>query len=341
MDTTDSPVTGEFRFSISTPPLRTLSDLNQDFYRSYPRAYFWHTALAALSVHLDSRRALAPLLEGQKIVDGGPNLLQLQIDEDTLNEDLDKSMKLQIGNVYYHALETLVRLFLAHGPATKDSPWLELGRESVFQVFKGKKVTRLAGLDPSWTGEHPGDDEIQYVFAPVREPDETTVERLGYTKEWIVFAAKQLLDTTSYNAFKHGLAVQTGEESFAFYNKDSDPRLNPEATPYLEAGGDALIVLEREKTNEGHQWIRRVAYLRLNERLAILDVATKMINVILTIGEGRFVTGKVEDQIILPHFSPDKLMAISREGALSFNALRMELGMVDPAKPHTRKRKKR
>jgi hypothetical protein len=138
-------LTAKLEFSVGTPAFLSLSDLNKEFYRSYPRDYFWHSMLVAVSAVVDAPAALATLLETQDLNDGVSHVLRLRLDEKEVDpEQLGKSMKLQIGNIYFHALETLVRLFLAHGPETRDSPWFALARENDFRKFKEKKVTALA-----------------------------------------------------------------------------------------------------------------------------------------------------------------------------------------------------
>lgn len=300
--------------------------------------------LVAISAIVDARAALATLLETQSLDDGVSHILKLRLDDESVEPDkIAKSMKLQIGNIYFHALETLVRLFLAHGPDTRDSPWFALARETDFKKFKRSKVLKLAKVTSDWTGEAQEDAFFRHVLAPVKgDPDEPTRAALSRAKQWVAFASKELLDAASYNAFKHGLAVPGGEELVAVYSKEEDPRINPDGESFLSAKSDALVVLERQRQTDGSfNWFRRMRYLKMNERIGVIWSAHRMLQTILTIGEGRFVTGKVEGEIWLPPYDPQQMISATRKDGISMEGLTMGLGFSDPPAPRQGKKRKR
>jgi hypothetical protein len=197
-------------------------------------------------------------------------------------------------------------------------------------------------VTPDWAGETSEDETFRHVLAPVREPDEPTRAALSRAKRWLAFATNELLDSVSYNAFKHGLAVPGGEEKLAFYSREEDPRINPDGDSFLSAEGEALVVLERQRQPDGSfNWLRRMRYLRMNERLGVIVTAHRLLQTILLIGEGRFVTGKVEDEIWLPPYDPQQMFSASRKEGISMEGMTMDLGFSDPSVPKQSRKKKR
>jgi hypothetical protein len=177
--------------------------LNDRFYDGFPRDYFGHTLMLALAVLQSPKQVLSVLMEDQYL--GGSddeNVLHVRLDPEEIDENrYRQSAKLQIANLYYHALETLVRLFLAHQPGV-DRPWLEMARETDFRKFK-EKIGRIARLEPEWDNSHPEDEWFRLAFWPERNPKDEDARRLTAAKQWMHLAAKEILDGPAYNAFKH------------------------------------------------------------------------------------------------------------------------------------------
>jgi hypothetical protein len=174
----------------------------------------------------------------------------------------------------------------------------------------------------------------------VPEPDQQIRAALSRAKRWLTFASQELLDSASYNAFKHGLAVPGGEESLAFYSKEESPRIKPNGDSFLSARGDALVALERQRQTDGSfHWRRRMRYLRMHERLGVIWTAHRLLQTILIIGEGRFVTGKVEQEMWLPPYDPQQMFSATRKDGISMEGMTMDLGFIDPPARKASKRR--
>lgn len=115
--------------------------------------------------------ALRPLIDGARLQDHEDSyVLEVKIDDPSEDEisSIAAMGRLRVASLYFHALETLVRLYLAHLPGV-PLPWFAISREVDFRKFK-KKVAKLSKIseDPSITDDV--DDSVQDVFRPAAEP---------------------------------------------------------------------------------------------------------------------------------------------------------------------------
>lgn len=320
------------------------SSLNERFYDGYPRDYLGNSLMLAVAAIQSPERTLSGLTENQYIRGGeDENVLHLRMDPEDIQENsFRQTGKLQVANLYYHALETLVRLFLAHRPGV-ERPWLEMAGETDFRRFK-EKVARIARCEPLWDGSHPEDEWFRIAFWPEESTDERETWRLTAAKLWMNLAARETLDGPAYNAFKHGLAVQAGEEILGLYPKGEDPRQKDDAKPLVQAEGDALIVLRREKGPRGSRhWVRETRWLRLKERIAVIYVVQLYyLPALLAVGANRFL-GRPLDELSLPEWGPGQaLQHVYREGAgFRFTEFSQALGIVDPPKAKKRRKRRR
>lgn len=130
-----------------------VDELNRMFYARYPRGYFKAALQLAAAAYHDPRGALSPFSE-QATLKGeeGEGALQIQV---TVEPDDVKAFRetarLQIATIYYHALETFVRLFLAHAPGV-ECPWMQLARDEGPPFVQ--KLKQLAGCQLN--GKEPG-----------------------------------------------------------------------------------------------------------------------------------------------------------------------------------------
>jgi hypothetical protein len=113
------------------------------------------------------------------------------------------------------------------------------------------------------------------------------------------------VDSPAYNAFKHGLALQAGDELVALLRKGEDPRQQEDAEPLLKAERDALIILRNESGPDGSRhWMRETRWLRLREKVAIIFVVHRWyIPAILSVGASRYLGEPLED-FELPVWGP-------------------------------------
>lgn len=305
----------------------SLRTLHERFYDGYPRNYFHdalHLAIAALQ---SPAQALAPLQEDQYLPTESGKSLHLRLDQEDIHEEnIRKTAKLQLANLYYHCLETVVRLFLAHHPQV-DVPWLEMVREYDFREFK-RKTAEVARFASDWTGSHPEDEWFRLAFWPVATPDEDGIRRLSAAKQWMGLAALETLDGPAYNAFKHGLAMQAGEETVGFYPRTLDSEEDEE--PIFEAKGDALIILRQDRqAGGGREWIRETRWLKLPEKIAVIYVIQKYyIGTLLTVGARRFL-GRSLTNLSIPDWPPAEALQHARKEGLSMDRFTVSLGLED------------
>lgn len=310
-------------------PFQGVHEINQSFYQSYPREYFEIELHAALSLITNPRQALAPLIEGTHFQDHkDSHVLQIKIDEPS---DDDSSFagaaRIRVTELYYHSLETLLRLYFAHLPDV-EVPWFAVSRETSFRKFRAK-VGELSELPSSHTEESAIDEHVRHVFLPVAELTEEQRQALRRTRVWLTFAATELLDTYAYNAFKHGLALHEGEEKIAMYSPEQDPRHDPSGRPFVGGEGPALIYLSREPTSDDeYEWVRHSRFLYLSEKTSIITTVARTIKTCLQVGEARYVTGEL-DVVWLPHYLPPDVTAAARNGDFHLEGLSMPLGFVE------------
>jgi hypothetical protein len=171
-----------------------LKHVDERFYEAFPRDYFHDSLMLALAALQAPRRTLSVLTEDQFFRGSDDeNVLQLRLDPDDLDEEsYRKTAKLQIVNLYYHTLETFLRLFLAHRPGV-DRPWLEMARETEFRKFKSK-AAKLARISATWDGSHTEDEAFRLAFWPERSPDDQDARLLSAAKEWMRLAASETID---------------------------------------------------------------------------------------------------------------------------------------------------
>jgi hypothetical protein len=319
-----------------------LKHVDERFYEAFPRDYFHDSLMLALAALQAPRRTLSVLTEDQFFRGSDDeNVLQLRLDPDDLDEEsYRKTAKLQIVNLYYHTLETFLRLFLAHRPGV-DRPWLEMARETEFRKFKSK-AAKLARISATWDGSHTEDEAFRLAFWPERSPDDQDARLLSAAKEWMRLAASETIDGPAYNAFKHGLGLQSGEELLAWYPAGQDPRQNRDAEPVFKADGDALILLRWEKEADGSRhWVRETRWLRLKEKISVTFVVHRWyIPALLAVGATRFL-GRDLEPFSLPAWGPgDALRHIYREPGIRMTQFSQKLGIADWPRERRRARRR-
>lgn len=125
----------------------------------------------------------------------GEGALQIQV---TVEPDDVKAFRetarLQIANIYYHALETFVRLFLAHAPGV-ECPWMQLARDEGPPFVQ--KLKQLDRMSNEWEGAgSPEDEHVRVAFFPVRDPKPEIKTAFGNAKNWLRFAAQEVWPST-------------------------------------------------------------------------------------------------------------------------------------------------
>ncbi|MGH2724369.1 MAG: hypothetical protein ACRDI0_08920 [Actinomycetota bacterium] len=318
----------------------SIEELNKMFYARYPRQYFKSALqLAAASYH-DPVQALSPLSE-QVHLKGEPDegVLQMQVTvEPDEVEAIRETARLQIVSLYFHSLETFLRLFLAHAPGI-ECPWMQLVRDEGPPFVA--KLKQLEDISATWeSGEKPEDEHVLMAFFPVRDPEPGVKAAFGNAKSWLRFAAQECRRARVHNAFKHGISVRSGEPGLAVFSR-ADPRTEAGAKPVVEWSGEALITLARVKRpDRSRDWVMEHRKLPVTETIGIVFLVQRWIQAILDVGELRYLNHRPADRIDVPNVSYEELIERIRSkkessppwGMTSFT---MPIGWADlpPAPP--------
>jgi len=309
------------------------------FYDHYPRRYFEAALQLAVAGYHDPAGALSPLAE-RVLVKGEPGESALQVQVPVRDEDviaIRAASRLQIAALYYHALETFLRLFLAHAPDV-TCPWMQLVRdEGPPFTEKLKRIEQFAG---EWVGSAaPEDEHVRLVFFPVKAPEPEHQVAFGNAKSWLRFAAQEYRASRVNHALKHGISVRSGEPDFAFYS-GVDPRAEPDAKPVFKWSGEALIHLSRVmQPDRSKAWVMDHRKLSVIESMGIIFLVQRWIQAILDVGELRFLGRQPKAQIDVPAISFEEYVEKARlesSPAWSMTAFSMPIGWADRAPPKTR-----
>ena len=273
--------------------------LNRDFYRSEPHLYLRHR-LSNLLLVAGRDRELRELLD--QGVSFGDLSMKRRDDADPRDavkddESQQRFVALEAELLLHHACETILRLFVAHrGPPA--CPWLELARMRSFEKFK--TTVRETFLE-SDTSNRVGDIADVFFGGSDRtginpEPSiESWEKALGNVDRFLVYYANHYLsDAHLYNAAKHGLAVQPGEQAI---------RLDLPSAP-ISAEGMALQFLEVKDD----KWQETVAWVQPDLSVVYTLTAIDLIEQLWTIARVRY-TGSGETAIQVFDGDPHQALA--------------------------------
>lgn len=196
----------------------------------------------------------------------------------------------------HHVSETLLRLYIVHS-RLPECPWLELSRERDFKKFK-KEVSKLRSKLTS-TEEH---DRIHQVFhvnsersairpTPDAERWEQAAENIA---SFLDFYAKHFLDSASYNAAKHGLAVTAGEQGLELGDG--------EGGSLLARRGPAIEYLMVDShSGDRPRWSREVKWIVAKRAIPLIYLGCNLIEGIWNVGAGRYKVRELTELKLFDH----------------------------------------
>ncbi|MGO4257073.1 hypothetical protein [Marmoricola sp. RAF53] len=155
-------------------------------------------------------------------------------------------------NLFHHAGETLVRLFLAHRHGYQ-CPWLEAASFQRPGAFRDE-LDALAR--PVWTQDQI--DDVAFVFfgGSRPDPDEKWLEARDQAVRFLRMVAQRLhADKNLYNATKHGLTAIGTEVSMTLAAEGSEPILGADGTSVIFIERGAYGTKDADKWFETTQWI--------------------------------------------------------------------------------------
>jgi hypothetical protein len=275
--------------------------LNEQFYISFDSKYFMQKCMYLAAI------ISKPDVISQVLTDGVAfKKLQLQIDESEISmfssASFVRNLRSEVALTYFHAVETLFRLFFAHA-STNDCPWFEVSTNNDFSQFK--RDVRDYRERKYFTTDHQ-EALAEIFFGRVEAPAEKITpdvwsKSLLNLSEFMDYFADQLLESFAYNSYKHGLAV---------FNKDFGFSLGDIMKVDKD---DAFLFLSHEKdeVRKGfHKLYRNYVFTQWESKFALVYQLTHILENLISVGKGRYVGGEYK----LHTFENFNLIAIIKNG---------------------------
>ncbi len=262
---------------------RQIYKLNKEFYENYYTDYF-ATKLFILGSMFSNSDDFLNIINENDVEVG-----VYQVDSDTINvekSEIIKFVKLELSILYYHCIETFLRLFIAHSEF-KQCPWLELSRYTDYRKFK-KKIHKMSKgkfdfaydkLDPDQIVTYIlyGTEDLGEMELPGTITKELALETL---KEWIIWSSKELLNVYDYNSYKHGLTVYSDSKGFELVGKDGKK---------IKEHGEGLVFLNKVKKVERYKWQKTFIFTPLDYRAVMVHILQGLIRNIINIGKRTYL----------------------------------------------------
>jgi hypothetical protein len=270
--------------------------LNRAFYAADPADYFARRfrAVVALAAHTDEQLRA----EEKVYYYGGIQLTVPDSRTDPPDErGHERFVLIEAEMLVHHLAETLLRMFFAHavGP---DAPWTEVSKLRGFGDFKRRVegVLRTEKRDALRR-------DIAFVFLGHREPpadlDEAgrqswrdAVDRIG---GYVSYFGQLLLDRAdTYNAAKHGMAMQAGSSA-----------IQMPGVPEFSADGPSIAYLgvQREKGGK-RQLVVRTRWLEVEQDLAASFIGIHLLRGLWLTARIRYVGWPVPGSGYAPYVPP-------------------------------------
>lgn len=258
---------------------KEIYNLNREFYNNYSREYFETKLILLSSILSKPNKFIDVLHDGEEVKVG---VLNYKLDEGEMTKKrLDNFARLELSTMYYHCIETFLRLFLAH-ISLPSCPWLEISRETDFRKFK-QTVSELLEDKFKYNDSHfTALENFLYVFYGDYQEDYFEKHNISRDEakeilmKWVKWAAKDFISVYDYNAFKHGLAVFTDVHGISFSHSDN--------IPVFEEQGDALRFIAKKKKKERWVWEKKYVFTPLDFRAVAINIYSGLINNLLTVG---------------------------------------------------------
>jgi hypothetical protein len=254
--------------------------LNKDFYAASPHDYLMQRVTALLALRQKGEAVKDLLDEDFKVGE-----LELKTQSDTPETERAIRNRFVIAESHvllHHAAETLLRMYLAHVDLPAD-PWIVLASEQNFARFKRKVAdlkSRLADGD--------GADQIHLVFhgSPELEgltphPDpELWQAAEDNIRAYLIRLATTFLDSDSYNAAKHGLAVSAGMAQVDVEVDDS---------PVWSASGPTLTYVSLRPEDGYKEWKRVTRWFSPEQSIELTIATCHLLQLLWIVARHRYL----------------------------------------------------
>lgn len=291
-----------------------IDDLNQKFYANFDIDYFTQKAdyLLILLSDLDYISSkMETGIEYGKIKAKGEALSTEE------KGRLRKNLESEIFLTYYHAVETLFRLLIAHA-ANVDCPWIEISATRNFSAFKKKVENLIVQQKLALAGKNFDESLILLFFGSdlsEKVGSEKWEKNISNLQDLLDHFARNLLETPHYNSYKHGLAIfqsQLGFELNEMLRMDKQ---------------DTLTFLEFKKKNESddEKYIAKTHhFLKWEEKYALTYAVTDLIKNLVGVASMRYCK---KEKVLLKSFDQYDLnkILVKNEYGVIMDAISMSL----------------
>ena len=196
--------------------------------------------------------------------------------EDVDELEINKFAKIELNNMYFHCIETFIRLFIAHGKDT-ECPWLEMCDLDIYSYRK--YVKNISKGNISCINKNMSEEEvIMYVFTGHRKSiDEVGISNDDYNniKDWIIWSAHELLSNAQYNSYKHGMAIYPSSNKISIMGGGKQ----------IKAEGETLRYLKKSEKQDRFVWNKEEKFISYDTIITMIFTINKMSEAILSIGK--------------------------------------------------------
>lgn len=298
------------------------NELNREFYNSYYSDYFTDKLIVLGSLYSHHEELLKVINNNDVTIEKLSFRPQESIPYIT---DINPLVKMELTALYYHSIETFLRIFLAHS-TFKPCPWLELSRVSNYSKFKEHVAELSLGNFNLSHGECKEQEILLKLFYCTNDihiiqgvpKTITNTEAANYLKEWITWSARELLEVYDYNAYKHGLSL---------YSKPLKMELQVTSTETIESESETMVFIGKEYTTKGILWKKITQFASLGERGIRIHILSMLIKNILVSGEHRYLNTPL-DQVFFVGSPPNVFSEKTNKNKfdLSISKSSMQLG---------------
>ena len=261
--------------------------LNEEFYSARPHEYF---VMRLNSLILQAGRAE----DVQRLLHEGVTYRELSLSSapdhvhDPGDQDgLETYVALEAEVLYFHAIETLLRLYLAH-EAQSVCPWLDLARVRTPGEFKKLVKSRFMNdqLSEVEKWEKLAPILIGIPASAYPHGSEHYLRVLGALESAMAaFAADFLGGAARHNSAKHGLAMRASHENLRV------------AGGVLSASGIAIKHLDIQGSPK--RWHETTSWADVDMRMALIRIAAHLIEAIWDIARVRYTGAEGPVQVFL------------------------------------------
>jgi hypothetical protein len=264
--------------------------LNRQFYDTAPWIYFQQRLLNLALVASAEKRHRKVFSDGIKL---GPLTLKTKAPEagdQSLPTPEQTYQAIEAEVLLHHSAETLLRFVHAHAEPD-PCPWLRMSRLTSAGPFKNWVSTTLVK----------GSRVEQTVLCERLFGHDGNAARLEDFRRYVVLLAEHFLDPSSYNAAKHGMALQGASQQWSVEVDDLQ---------LLNHAGASVSWLTRapDPERQGLRWMEATRVFSVEATAALIHITTMLMESLWIQARQKHLDEPVSEFYCPP--SPDDLFSV-------------------------------